>query len=87
MGVPKHSFVRPDSFFLLSGRPGAMGSALLMRTGDAIDWQEVRKVEVEPRQYLLTLHRKSGSPFLLFYPPEHFATVREIVQAQTALRW
>ncbi len=72
---------------LLSGRPGPMGSALLTRTRDAIDWEEVQRVEAEPRQHLLVLHRESGPPFYLFCTPEHFATVSEIVQAQTGLRW
>ncbi len=72
---------------VLSGRPSLMGSALLARTRDAIDWEEVQRVEADPRQYLLVLHREGCPPFYLFCTPEHFATVCEIVQAQTGLRW
>ncbi len=72
---------------LLSGRPIMMGSALLARPRDAIDWEEVQRVEVDPRQHLLVLHRKGGPPFYLFCTPEHFATVCEIVQTQTGLHW
>lgn len=83
---------RTNTFFrgvrillLLSGRPGAMGSGLMMRTGDSIRWQEVHRVDVDREQKVLTLYRESGSPFLLACSPENFATVCEIVQAQTSI--
>ncbi|OAN38214.1 hypothetical protein A6A03_04815 [Chloroflexus islandicus] len=68
---------------LFSGRPSAMGAGLVMRTGDAIRWRDVAKVEVDERQRQMTLYRKGGSPFLLACTAENFATVREIVQAKT----
>ncbi len=70
---------------LLSGRPSAMGSGLLMRTGDAIRWQDVRRVTVHEGLRQLTLYRKSGPPFILACTADNFATVREIVQARTGV--
>ncbi len=67
---------------LFSGRRSAMGAGLLMRTGDAIRWCDVAKVEVDERQRQMTLYRKSGPPFLLACTAENFVTVREIVQAK-----
>ncbi|WP_322486781.1 hypothetical protein [Chloroflexus sp.] len=69
--------------WLFSGRPSAMGAGLVMRTGDAIRWHDVTKVEVNERQRQMTLYRKGRPPFLLACTAEHFATVREIVQAKT----
>lgn len=68
---------------LFSGRPSAMGAGLVMRTGDAIRWHDVTKVEVNERQRQMTLYRKGGPPFLLACNADNFATVREIVQAKT----
>ncbi len=68
---------------LFSGRPSAMGAGLVMRTGDAIRWHNVTKVEVHERQRQMTLYRKGGPPFLLACNADNFATVREIVQAKT----
>ncbi len=67
---------------LLSGRPSAMGAGVLMRTGDAIRWRDVRKVTVDKALRQLTLDREGGAPFILACTDDNFTTVCEIVQAR-----
>lgn len=71
---------------LLSGKPGAVGSAMLAeaRQDLAIEWQDVRKVDVHPGQRVVSLADSWHTAARLYCPPDLFDQVVERVQYYVA---
>ena len=67
---------------LLSGRPGTIGSAMLAEAGQdvSIEWKDVRKVDVPPRQRVVSLADSWHTAARLYCPPDLFDQVVERVR-------
>lgn len=73
-------------FALLSGRPSAIGPAMLASAdeGRAIPWHDVRTVKYHPRSHVIELRDSIFRMSRLFCPPERYAEIEARVRAEVA---
>jgi hypothetical protein len=73
-------------FALLSGRPSAIGPAMLASAdeGRAIPWRDVRKVKYHARNHVIELRDSIFRMSRLFCPPDRYAEIEARVRAEVA---